>query len=243
LAESLESTVILEDLAHYGVNFDYCSRHPGHPPASSVMLNPSEGSRTIVHYRDLPEFAFEDFAQIDLGELDWVHFEGRNVPELKRMLHHVRAAAPELPVSLEAEKLREGIEDVLPLADLLLCSRNFASSHGFDNPWPFLAWLRDRAPQAGLVVGWGDQGAFALDRSGAECSAPTWAPGPVQDTLGAGDTFNAGMIDAFIQGAGMQEALGFACKLAGLKCGVSGFDLGNRIEWLDDDMDEAETDR
>ena len=59
------------------------------------------------------------------------------------------------------------------------------------------------------------------------------------DTLGAGDTFNAGMIVARACGVPVADAVSFACRcsmlwlvrsmmwlgrLAGTKCGITGFD-------------------
>lgn len=45
----------------------------------------------------------------------------------------------------------------------------------------------------------------------------------VVDTLGAGDTFNAGVICALALGKGMQAALDTGCLVAGTKCGIVGF--------------------
>ena len=51
-----------------------------------------------------------------------------------------------------------------------------------------------------------------------------YPPGKVVDTLGAGDTFNAGVIHHLSRGRSVSEALQYACKLAGTKCGMVGFD-------------------
>lgn len=51
-----------------------------------------------------------------------------------------------------------------------------------------------------------------------------FAPGPVIDTLGAGDTFNAGVIYSLNRGKTWKEAVEFACRLAGTKCCSPGYD-------------------
>jgi len=45
----------------------------------------------------------------------------------------------------------------------------------------------------------------------------------VVDTLGAGDVFNAAVIDQLSKGASLQRILEAACRLAGRKCGQWGF--------------------
>lgn len=44
------------------------------------------------------------------------------------------------------------------------------------------------------------------------------------DTLGAGDTFNAGLIYSLSSGKKLDEALSIACKIAETKCGMLGYD-------------------
>ncbi|MBU3736908.1 MAG: ketohexokinase, partial [Methylobacterium sp.] len=149
----------------------------------------------------------------------------RNVAELSKMLSRARQQYPALKVSLELEKPRDGIEGLFAQADLLICSRGFCRHHGFDNPQPFADWMRRQAPQAEVVVAWGESGAFGLEAGGGWLHAPACPPARVVDTLGAGDTFNAALIAARAAGQPLAVALDQACRLAGKKCGIAGFDL------------------
>lgn len=223
LADAPETAVIERDFAAHGVAFQHCPRLAGLPPTSSIYLSGAE--RSIVHYRDLPELDADALRALDLGRYDWLHFEGRNVQALADMLAYARTHFPGLGVSLEVEKARDGIEALLGEADLLLCSRGFARHQGFDDPQGFLRSLAERYPGVLLVVAWGEAGAYGLGPRQAMHHAPAMQLPVIRDTLGAGDTFNAGMIDACIRRLPLGDALQQACALAGRKCTLAGFDL------------------
>lgn len=224
LADAIGSALIRSDLEGHRIGMEHAVVRPGATPTSCITLAPG-GTRTIVHYRNLPEYSAEDFAGIDLALYDWVHFEGRNVPALGQMLKRTRRAG--VPCSLEVEKPREGMETLFPLADLLLFSHHYANHCGFHEAAGFLRRQRERTGGTGLMsCAWGEQGAWALDGNGAMHHAPA-LPVTVVDSLGAGDTFNAGMIHGVLGGMAATVSLRTACELAGRKCAVRGLCLDN----------------
>lgn len=226
LATEPDGALIRADLERYGVDMRTVRSTPqGKAPTSYVTLNRRNGSRTIVHYRDLPEFGFEDFARIDLHPYHWLHFEGRNVTDTRRMLARAREAVPAVPRSVEIEKPRPGVGDLFADADLLLFSRHFATARGFTDPERFLRGIEEETPGVVRVLAWGEAGGYALDRDGRLYHSPAYPPPRLVDTLGAGDTFNAGIIDALVRGVALDEALHRACRLAGRKCGHEGLDF------------------
>ncbi len=224
LSDDPDAARIREDLRRYGIDLGPCRTIPGGKvPTSYIALSRANGSRTIVHYRDLPEFAFKDFFAIDLGAFDWLHFEGRAVDETLQMLRRAAQTLPHLPRSLEVEKPRDGIDALFEYADVLLFSQVFAQGRGFDAPEPFLRHMRHQAGDADLVCAWGAEGAYAMDRDGVEYHSPAFPPPQVVDTLGAGDTLNAAVIHARLLGEAWPAVLERACRLAGRKCGLEGF--------------------
>ena len=216
-----DADLVLGDLVHYRVSTDLCSRPlQGKLPTSYIILSQATGSRTIVHYRDMPEYSFNAFDRIDLSQFDWIHFEGRNIPELAQMLEKA-ATRPGLYCSLEIEKPRQGIEELFPLADVLLFSRDYVVSQGYETAQSF---LQPRSGQFNeLYLAWGELGAWSMDKAGEIYHSPAFPPQQIRDTLGAGDVFNAGVIHSRLKGSSVQEALDYACRLAGYKCGIEGF--------------------
>ena len=138
------------------------------------------------------------------------------------MLDYVRAQGVSAHVSLEIEKPRAEIESLFSYPDLLMFSREYAQHCGCEAGLDFLQQMHAYAPQADLVCTLGAAGAVGLATTGSPYRARGYPPEHLVDTLGAGDTFNAGVIHARVQGRGLAEALDFACRLAGKKCGQLG---------------------
>lgn len=221
LIEENDTAIVEADLQHFGIDYSPCLRlKTGKMPTSYITLSENNGSRTIVHYRDCPELPFSHFQSLDLSGLDWVHFEGRNVSELTKMLSWLREHYPAIRCSLEVEKPRDGIEALFDLPDLLMFSRPYARYRGYEHATDFLAALQYKAL---MSCSWGEQGAW-LKQHKEIWHSPAFPPPQVLDTLGAGDTFNAGLISALAKGDTPQQALEFACQLAGRKCGQTGYD-------------------
>ena len=220
-----ESTSIVDQsFARHGVDASLAERiRNGMMPTSYILLNEANGTRSIVHFRDLPEYSAERFLELDLRSFDWVHFEGRAVDQLAPMLRRARGMCG-LPVSLEVEKPRDGIEELFEQADLLLFSRAYAQAQGFADAPALLRSL----PQGLLATcTWGEQGAWAVDHDGRILHAAATPLDSVVDTLGAGDVFNAAMVYALSGGRSVAQALQAAVDLASSQCAHEGLTLAN----------------
>jgi ketohexokinase len=225
LADEPDGHRIEQQLTARHVATQYCElASNGKVPTSYITLNQQTGSRTIVHYRDLLEYDYEHFKRIPLETFDWFHFEGRNVAAVKKMLLETQHRRVNQPISLEIEKERDDIDALLPLADILLFSKTFATARSCHNAPEFFDMIRPHAPDAMLLCTWGEQGAWGRDNNNQDFHVPAYTPPKVIDTLAAGDTFNAGIIHSLAGGTTLPEAIDHACQLAGKKVGQSGIE-------------------
>lgn len=225
MADEPDGRRIIDELQRFAIGHQHClMQTEGKVPTSYITLNRANGSRTIVHYRDLPELPFAVFEAIDLTDYDWIHFEGRNIDETERMMLRCLEHYPDIPLSLEAEKPRPGMERLFALADVLLFSRAYAEAQGFQQAERFLQAMTEQVADARLYCGWGDQGAYALEADRL-IHQTAFIPETLMDTLGAGDSFNAALIDAQLQSLSFEDGLQYACRLAGYKCGRAGLDI------------------
>lgn len=223
LADDMASELILRDLASHGIDTRCCVRYDdATTPTSYITLSQATGSRTIIHHRDLPELAAKQFPSQMVWHQDWVHLEGRNPQQTSQIVQAIRQLRPDLPLSMEIEKPRDGIETLFPDVRLLLFSRAFARAKGFDDPTRFLTeYPLPRGTSC--VLAWGADGAYGLEQNGVLIHCAGYQPERVVDTVGAGDVLNAAVIHDQLCDHSLEASMMRAVRLAGFKCARSGF--------------------
>lgn len=229
LADDNGATLIRQDLAARDIDLTAAKLIPGGAtPTSYITLSRASGSRTIVHHRDLPELDAADLAAVDLQAFDWVHLEGRNPGETAKLIDRIAAECPELPISVEIEKPRPGIEALFRLPDTapstIIVARAFAQQQGADNPEAFLERFARQCNASLMLLPWGAAGAYARSSTGECHFVAAQPPAQIIDTIAAGDVFNAGAIDALLRQKPINRVLEAANTLAGCSCGQLGID-------------------
>lgn len=223
---------ILNDLRMHQIDLSLLMKCSNSSPASTVISNVTTGSRTILHMtRNLPDVSPEDFAKVDLTQYKWIHFEGRNAPDQVKMIQRVEEfnlSATEdqrITVSVEIEKTREPLYQLLPYGDVVFVSKDLAKHFGFESASSAIRGLYPQVKKGALLMcAWAEKGADALGPDGVVIHCDAFPPERVVDTLGAGDTFNASVIYTLSNGGTVAQALKFGCQVAGRKCGVPGYD-------------------
>ncbi|XP_078258945.1 ketohexokinase isoform X5 [Rhinoraja longicauda] len=232
LAPGRVSDFIYDDLRRYGIDVTNVVVHAESSfPASIIISNISNGSRTILHTnRNLPNVSPEDFRKVDLTQYNWIHWEGRNAPEQVAMIQQVEqyntnvSAEQRITTSVEIEKTREELYQLFGCGDVVFVSKDVAKHFGFHSASEAVKGLYCRLkPGAHLICAWAEEGADAMGPNGHFHSI-AFPPAKLVDTLGAGDTFNASVIFGLHNGKSLQEALTFGCQIAGKKCGFQGYD-------------------
>jgi sugar/nucleoside kinase (ribokinase family) len=136
-----------------------------------------------------------------------------------------------------------GLKEVFPELDILLCNeRELMKIAGEGDLDTAAAQISAAVPT--LVVKRGSRGASAF-ANGRRIDAPA-IPVHVQDTVGAGDTFNAGFLHRWLRGSSLDECLAFGNLTAALSTtrpgGVDAFkDSVYRERFLEERSSGAQT--
>ncbi|XP_046673660.1 ketohexokinase-like [Homalodisca vitripennis] len=144
MSDDMLGRYAVEDFEKHKIIIKNVVKHRGCDcPFSSVLINAKNGSRTIVHSnKNLPELTIEDFRNLDLEQYKWIHFEGRNVRQVVLMLKYVtewNSAHSKIVTSVELEKPKDELKELLPLADVVFVGKDFASFQGCKNKYDAVA--------------------------------------------------------------------------------------------------------
>ncbi|MFT4113163.1 carbohydrate kinase family protein [Silvibacterium sp.] len=189
---------------------------PGGASAQSLIFVDGTGERTVLNRRD-------DALIIKPEELsrEWVvnaralHVDGWDTDAAIQAARWAREAG--VPVIADLDELYNGIEQLVPLIDYLIVSRDFPNRFTGEADLEFALRRLQRESGCKLAAATlGEHGVLAWDGSRFYHSAAYNVP--VVDTTGAGDVFHAGYIFALLQGWPLERQLDFACAAAAINC-------------------------
>lgn len=224
IAQDAEGQMVQKLMQEAGIDLSHAQiKRLGQTPRSYITLNIQNGSRTIVHYRQLDELDHQRFGKTPIEDYQWLHFEGRNLDNLTAMINLAPVFLQGQPMSLELEKNRPGLVELMPKVGVAFMAKTFAQTQGFYTPELALAHYHALAPNTLIFLTWGGQGAWLCTQDGKIHHEAAHDDMPLVETLGAGDTFIAAAIHALINQNTPQQALGFANQLAARKCAQEGF--------------------
>ncbi len=202
-----------------------------------AIVDDESGERTFIACARGSAYAHltaENIEGMDFARAQAVHFSGVcfvEEPSRSAVLHGLaRAKSHAIPIYYDPnlrlqgdvfpEDLKAAQMTALQVADVVLVGNEELEQlfGSLDDPSQVFAFLGEEARL--LIVKRGEHGADAYTRD-RHLSMPAFHV-EVVDTTGAGDAFNAGFMAAELRGMGLEQAMTYACAVAGIKVSRSG---------------------
>ena len=212
---------VLQGLVAEGINTDWVEVQPGATQVSAfIMVNQHSGKRTILWTRQnkallQPSEIFP--AQIQAGAFLYLdEYDTTTAIAAGRMARQMG-----VPVVLDAESTRSGMDELIALADVLIASHDFACSFTDEADFKRAAQIIHRQlPETLVVVTAGAAGCYCISSGDAFQEAAVAVDGV--DTTGCGGVFHGAFIYGLLEAWPLARTAEFACATAALKCRALG---------------------
>ena len=209
----------LKSLLDEGVNVDHTEQiKDASTQIAFIVIDARNGERTVIWKRDAKLAYSISEAPIDLvARASVLHLTPHDAKAATAMALAARNAAT--IVSIDVDNTFDGIEELLPLVDILIASAEFPSRLlGVSDHRQALHEMAHRygCKIAGVTLGAAGSLLYAdgqfIETAGYE------VPGGCRDTTGAGDAYRVGIIYGAVKGRSIEEAANYANAVAALKC-------------------------
>jgi sulfofructose kinase len=203
-------------LAREGVDVRHALRAAGSPGHVTMMFVDARSGARTGFYRRPPAYAIrpEELDRAVITSARLLHVDGVDAAAAVHAIGWARAAG--MRVTMDGERVVEGIDQVWPAVDVLVCNPRFvAQVTGRSDVEDGLRALAARGP-ARVAATLAADGALGLDK-GHWVRAPGFSV-PVVDTNGAGDVFHGACAVGEVRGWPFEWTLTFASAVAAMKC-------------------------
>ncbi|MDQ3040855.1 MAG: carbohydrate kinase family protein [Acidobacteriota bacterium] len=183
-----------------------------------IVIDERNGERTVIWHRDKLLAYEEKDAPIDTSALGKVlHFTPHDVQACVKMAQ--KARAENTVVSIDADNVFDGINELLPQVDILISSIDFPEKLvGIKDQKKSLNEIKARFGCRIVGMTLGEKGSLILCENNFIETAGYAVPNGCQDTTGAGDAFRVGLLYGLIKGESIETSAQMANAVAALKC-------------------------
>lgn len=217
LSDDNGATFLKADFEKYGVDTDYIKIIPGYETFCSVLwLSKETTSRTCVFFKgNIPPTEIDETAKKAIANAAVLMIDGN---DMAAAIEGAKIAKNNgTKVLYDAGGLYEGVENLLPYADILIPSEEFSLGHtGAKTAEEAAKILYEKYSPEVVVITQGKEGGIIFDGEKSE-KYPAFLVDAV-DSNGSGDVFHGAFAFAVTQNMSYKEACVFSSAVSALKC-------------------------
>ena len=223
VGDDADGEMILRDFRAQGVDTSMMKVRPGATSAIAYLwIEEKTGNRSCAWTREgLDELTADEINPKAIASAKILHVDGHNAAGAIAAAKVAREAG--VLVNYDAGTHRDGMEDLLGLADLMICSEEFILKlTGLKDAEEAVrqVWAKYRPKVCGATMG--IRGSMAFDgKDFVRC--PAFKVEKVVDTTGCGDLFHAGFAIRYLETQDLLACQQFGAAVSAIKCrGLSG---------------------
>lgn len=217
IADDNGGDFLKSDFERFGVSTEFLNKKRGYNSFSSyIWLGLDTVSRTVVFDKgNLPPTEIDEKAKRAIANADVLMVDGN---DLDAAIEGAKIAKDSgTKVLYDAGGLYDGIEKLLPYADILIPSEEFALKFTeTENADDAAKALYEKFKPEVVVITQGKKGGIIFD--GKEIKSYPALPAKAIDSNGAGDVFHGAFAFAAASGYDMYKAAVFSSAVSALKC-------------------------
>ena len=223
VGDDADGDMILRDFRAQGVDTSMVKVRPGATSAIAYLwIEEKTGNRSCAWTREgLDELTADEISPEVIASAKILHVDGHNAAGAIAAAKVAREAG--VLVNYDAGTHRDGMEELLGLANLMICSEEFILKlTGLKDAEEAVrqVWAKYRPKVCGATMG--VRGSMAFDgKDFVRC--PAFKVEKVVDTTGCGDLFHTGFAIRYLETQDLMECQRFGAAVSAIKCrGLSG---------------------
>ena len=223
VGDDADGDMILRDFHAQGVDTSMVKVRPGATSAIAYLwIEEKTGNRSCAWTREgLDELTADEINPEAIAAAKILHVDGHNAAGAIAAAKVAREAG--VLVNYDAGTHRDGMEELLGLADLMICSEEFILKlTGLKDAEEAVrqVWAKYRPKVCGATMG--VRGSMAFNgKDFVRC--PAFKVEKVVDTTGCGDLFHTGFAIRYLETQDLMECQRFGAAVSAIKCrGLSG---------------------
>ncbi len=223
VGDDADGEMILRDFRAQGVDTSMVKVRPGATSAIAYLwIEEKTGNRSCAWTREgLDELTADEINPEAIASAKVLHVDGHNAAGAIAAAKVAREAG--VLVNYDAGTHRDGMEELLGLADLMICSEEFILKlTGLKDAEEAVrqVWAKYRPKVCGATMG--VRGSMAFNgKDFVRC--PAFKVEKVVDTTGCGDLFHTGLAIRYLETQDLMECQRFGAAVSAIKCrGLSG---------------------
>ena len=212
-----------QTLIDEGVDVGYAERIQGaRTQIAFILIDVRNGERTVIWQRD-KKLAYTR-AEVPLDAVAQAKVLHLTPHDTEACLAMASIADKNgVKVSIDIDRVFDGIDELLPLVDIMIGSSEFPNAFlGIEDHTLALKELQTRFGCGIVGVTLGENGSLLLCGDSVIRTPSFAVPNGCKDTTGAGDSFRVGLLYGLLTGSSVEESARMANAVAALKCRAIG---------------------